>query len=33
LSDDVPADLSQDDADLPITFMAMVELDLLPNDE
>jgi hypothetical protein len=33
LSEDVPADLSQDDADLPITFMAMVELDLLPNDE
>ena len=32
-ADDISAELDPADADAPVTFMAMVELDVLPNDE
>jgi hypothetical protein len=33
LNEDLSVELAPDDVELPITFMAMVELDLSPNDE
>jgi hypothetical protein len=33
ITEEADAELAQDEADVTITFMAMVELDLLPDDE